>query len=88
MLNDGNAERRTLKVEDMKLTRVALALMMCAPIAAQQVSAQSTTGAGSKTVQINRAARDTWTPMMDVLRPTRAVVVTDAQLQPKTSSAR
>ena len=39
------------------------------PVAAQQAA------------QVNRAARDTWTPLMEVLKPSRAVAVTDAQLQ-------
>ena len=42
---------------------------------AQQASTSSTP------VQVNRAARDTWTPVMEVLKPTRNVSVTDAQLQ-------
>ena len=36
----------------------------------------------AKTVQVNRAARDAWSPIMDVLKPSRsAVTVTEAQLQ-------
>ncbi len=35
----------------------------------------------AKTVQVNRAARDTWTPVMEVLKASRATPVTDAQLQ-------
>jgi 4-hydroxy-4-methyl-2-oxoglutarate aldolase len=31
--------------------------------------------------QVNRAARDTWTPLMDVLKADRTAAVTDAQLQ-------
>src|SRR5688500_11076064 len=31
--------------------------------------------------QVNRAARDTWTPLMDVLKASRGATVTDAQLQ-------
>ena len=41
------------------------------------VSASVVTGAQ----QPSRAARDTWTPIMDVLKPSRSVTVTDAQLQ-------
>ena len=37
--------------------------------------------AAAKTVEVNRAARDTWTPVMDVLKQARAVTVTDAQLE-------
>ncbi len=32
-------------------------------------------------VQVNRASRDTWTPVMEVLRTSRNVTVSDAQLQ-------
>ena len=35
----------------------------------------------AKPVQVNRAARDTWTPVMDVLKASRAATVTEAQLQ-------
>jgi regulator of RNase E activity RraA len=38
------------------------------------------TATPQSTVQVNRAARDTWTPVMDVLKTQRAPV-TDAQLQ-------
>ena len=37
--------------------------------------------AAAKTVEVNRAARDTWTPVMDVLKQARAVTVTEAQLE-------
>ena len=37
--------------------------------------------AQAATVQVNRAARDTWTPLMEVLKPERTATVTDAQLQ-------
>jgi regulator of RNase E activity RraA len=37
--------------------------------------------AQSPTAQVNRAARDTWTPVMEVLKTSRNVTVTDAQLQ-------
>jgi regulator of RNase E activity RraA len=37
--------------------------------------------AAAKTVEVNRAARDTWTPVMDVLKQARAVTVNDAQLE-------
>jgi regulator of RNase E activity RraA len=35
----------------------------------------------AKPVQVNRAARDTWTPLMDVLKGERTATVTEAQLQ-------
>src|SRR5688572_14080619 len=35
----------------------------------------------SPQVQVNRAARDTWTPVMEVLKPSRTATVTEAQLQ-------
>jgi regulator of RNase E activity RraA len=37
--------------------------------------------AAQATAQVSRAARDTWTPVMEVLKTTRNVTVTDAQLQ-------
>jgi regulator of RNase E activity RraA len=62
------------------LARVFAAATLCAalPLHAQQTS---TPPAGLKAAQVNRAARDTWTPVMDVLKANRAVTVTDAQLQ-------
>jgi 4-hydroxy-4-methyl-2-oxoglutarate aldolase len=55
---------------------VAAIVTSCAVVpAAAQPSAPP-----SKTVQVNRAARNTWTPVMDVLHGKRAAV-TDAQLQ-------
>ena len=44
-------------------------------MAAAAVSAQQAP------VPVNRAARDTWTPVMEVLRSARNVTITDAQLQ-------
>ena len=52
--------------------------MATAPLGAQQ--AAPAPSAPAKTIQINRAARDTWTPIMEVLKPERTPV-TDAQLQ-------
>lgn len=49
---------------------VAVLLMTTAVVSAQ-----------SPTVPVNRAARDTWTPVMEVLKSSRNVAVTDAQLQ-------
>jgi regulator of RNase E activity RraA len=57
--------------------RGATAVVMCGWLATAAVVAQEK----AQTVQVNRAARDTWTPVMEVLKPTRSVVVTDAQLQ-------
>ena len=37
--------------------------------------------ASTNAQQVNRAARDTWTPVMEVLKSSRNVTVTDAQLQ-------
>jgi hypothetical protein len=37
--------------------------------------------AAQATAQVNRASRDTWTPVMEVLKTTRNVTVTDAQVQ-------
>jgi 4-hydroxy-4-methyl-2-oxoglutarate aldolase len=56
-----------------------------APVAAQQgttAQAQPPMAAKipAKTLQVNRASRDTWTPVMDVLKPDRTEV-TEAQLQ-------
>ena len=56
--------------------RVGLALAIGA-LAGAGVMAQEK----AQTVQVNRAARETWTPMMDVLKASRNVPVTDAQLQ-------
>src|SRR5688572_4281542 len=63
-------------------SRILAGLMVFA-LAAAHVDAQQagTATAGSRTVQVNRAAKDTWTPIMEVLKPARSTVVTDAQLQ-------
>lgn len=53
-------------------------------VAAAHVGAQAPAPAPAgqaKTVPVNRAARNTWTPVMDVLEASRAVKVTDAELQ-------
>lgn len=58
----------------------AVALAVCLTGAAAQ--AQQAAPPAPKTVQVNRASRDAWTPTMDVLKPARtAVTVTEAQLQ-------
>jgi regulator of RNase E activity RraA len=72
-------------------SRAAAALVLCglmtaAAIEAQQPAAaerpsQSPAKGQSTAVQVNRAARDTWTPIMEVLRPSRTATVSDAQLQ-------
>ena len=56
----------------------------CGRVAAVLLGAWiATTGlaAAQATVPVNRAARDTWTPVMEVLRSARNVTITDAQLQ-------
>jgi regulator of RNase E activity RraA len=50
-----------------------------APVNAQQAGPSSP--AQPRMVTVNRTGRDTWTPVMDVLKDSRAVTVTDAQLQ-------
>ena len=59
--------------------RVVAAVVVCGCFGAQGLVAQQP--AGKTTVQVNRASRDTWTPVMEVLRTSRNVPVTDAQLQ-------
>ena len=54
---------------------VSILVVTVAPAAAQAVATPPAT-----TVSVNRASRDTWTPLMDVLRPQRTPV-TDAQLK-------
>jgi 4-hydroxy-4-methyl-2-oxoglutarate aldolase len=56
-----------------------VAFVLCA--GAVTVETRQAKPAASPNVQVNRAARDTWTPVMEVLKPARAVTVTDAQLQ-------
>ena len=57
----------------------ALAIAVCA--GATSVYTDQAKPAATQNVQVNRAARDTWTPVMEVLKPARSVTVTDAQLQ-------
>ena len=57
----------------------ALAIAVCA--GATSVYTEQAKPAATPSVQVNRAARDTWTPVMEVLKPARSVTVTDAQLQ-------
>ena len=49
-------------------------------LASSPAFAQAATAAATPPVQVNRASRDTWTPVMDVLKSQRTPV-TDAQLQ-------
>ena len=54
----------------------------CASLVGSAAHAQPAAPPAAKTVQVNRAARDAWSPIMDVLKPSRsAVTVTEAQLQ-------
>jgi regulator of RNase E activity RraA len=62
------------------IVMLALVGLACAAsVDARQAPAAA--GPAAKTVQVNRAARDTWTPVMEVLKASRAVTVTEAQLQ-------
>jgi len=63
--------------------RSVIAVIVCVLLASAGVAAQQAAPApaASKTVQVNRAARDTWTPLMDVLKASRGTTVTDAQLR-------
>jgi 4-hydroxy-4-methyl-2-oxoglutarate aldolase len=70
--------------------RAAGTLALCGVITAVGIEAQQVTASPrapqnsapqTTTVPVNRAARDTWTPIMEVLRPSRTATVTDAQLQ-------
>jgi 4-hydroxy-4-methyl-2-oxoglutarate aldolase len=63
-------------------TRIAVAVALAALTSSRSTLAQQAAPSTSKTVQVNRASRDAWSPVMDVLKPARsAVTVTDAQLQ-------
>ncbi|MGH9373082.1 MAG: RraA family protein [Vicinamibacterales bacterium] len=56
--------------------------VVCGWLAVAPIGAQAPApAAAAGTVQVNRAARDTWTPVMEVLKASRDVTVTDAQLQ-------
>ena len=50
----------------------AMICALCVGVSAQQAA---------KTVQVNRAAKDTWTPIMEVLKTSRTATVSDAQLE-------
>ena len=58
----------------MRKWRIAAALLVCGWLSTGAAAGQAAAPQG-------RAARDTWTPIMDVLKPSRGVTVTDAQLQ-------
>lgn len=67
----------------MRLTRVVMIAAAAGALAgvADRADAQTATAAASgRSVQVNRASRDTWTPVMDVLKGQRTPV-SDAQLQ-------
>ena len=65
----------------MKQRFVVVAMMLVCGSFGGGAQAQVAVTAPQSTVQVNRAARDTWTPIMEVLRTSRTVTVTDAQLQ-------
>jgi regulator of RNase E activity RraA len=60
--------------------RAAAALAACVVVAGAAIEARQARPPAAQPVQVNRAARDTWTPVMEVLKPTRSVTVTEAQL--------
>jgi 4-hydroxy-4-methyl-2-oxoglutarate aldolase len=64
---------------DYAVSMIGLSIALAMPAQAQQ-AATATAAPPAKTVQVNRASRDTWTPVMDVLKGARTPV-TDAQLQ-------
>lgn len=59
---------------------VALGIGLAAGVADGGQAGAAKAPAGGRTVPVDRASRDTWTPLMDVLKPVRSPV-TDAQLQ-------
>ena len=61
--------------------RAAGALVLSIGLAASGAHAQQAAPPAPKTVQVNRAARDAWSPVMDVLKASRTATVTEAQLQ-------
>jgi 4-hydroxy-4-methyl-2-oxoglutarate aldolase len=61
--------------------RVAGALVLVAWIGGSSAQAQQAAAPSPKPAQVNRAARDAWSPVMDVLKMSRTATVTDAQLQ-------
>jgi 4-hydroxy-4-methyl-2-oxoglutarate aldolase len=75
--------KNTAGRKTMPKLRAISAVFFCSWLAAASATAQQPTpGAGASTnVQVNRAARETWTPVMEVLKPSRTVTVTEVQLQ-------
>ena len=62
--------------------RTAAAMLLVAWMVSPAAYAQQAAPPAPKPVQVNRAARDAWSPIMDVLKPSRtAVTVTEAELQ-------
>ena len=62
--------------------RTAAAMVLVAWMVSPAAYAQQAAPPAAKPVQVNRAARDAWSPIMDVLKPSRtAVTVTEAELQ-------
>ena len=59
---------------------VALGIGLAAGVADGGQAGAAKAPTGGRTVPVDRASRDTWTPLMDVLKPARSPV-TDAQLQ-------
>jgi 4-hydroxy-4-methyl-2-oxoglutarate aldolase len=58
---------------------IRAALAACSCLVASLAPAQTATAPPATTVQVNRASRDTWTPVMDILK-TQRTPVTDAQM--------
>ena len=62
------------------MRRVVSFVFVCSLVLAPAVAAAQAVAASGPAVQVHRAARDTWTPIMEVLKPERTPV-TEAQLQ-------
>ena len=61
--------------------RLAAACAACVSMMTGAAAARQAAAPPVQRVEVNRAARDTWTPVMDVLKPRRTAAVTDAQMQ-------
>jgi hypothetical protein len=62
--------------------RTAAAMVLVGWMVSPAAYAQQAAPPAPKSVQVNRAARDAWSPIMDVLKPSRtSVTVTEAELQ-------
>ena len=72
--------QRSRATAALALSGVMTVLGIAQPAAAAPQASPSS-AAQTTTVPVNRAARDTWTPIMEVLRPSRTASVTEAQLQ-------